>query len=143
MAIGKPVQYSAVAPHALAENPEKSKAKQLGSQAIPIGSSLVCAQQEPPDKKQKRAVSRPGIPKATRLSAFHVPNRPSQPLRGADKDGHFVFELGDNISSRCVDSSHTPVSQPHRHSLLVFSGRTATPRHRLFTTADLERSCSC
>mmetsp|Transcript_10820 Transcript_10820/g.32467 ORF Transcript_10820/g.32467 Transcript_10820/m.32467 type:complete len:449 (-) Transcript_10820:2900-4246(-) len=56
--------------------------------------------QEPPDKRQKRAVARPGVPPPTRLSSFIVPNRPSPPLRGADKDGHFVFELGDNISSR-------------------------------------------
>ena len=59
-------------------------------------------QQEPPDKRQRRAVARPGVPPPTRLSSFVVPNRPSPPLRGPDKDGHFVFDLGDNISSRCA-----------------------------------------
>ena len=56
---------------------------------------------EPPDKRQKRAVARPGVPQPTRKSAFVVPNRPSPPERPPDKDGHFVFELGDNLTSRC------------------------------------------
>ncbi len=63
---------------------------------------VVQQQQEPPDKRQRRAVARPGVPLPTRLSSFVVPNRPSPPLRGPDKDGHFVFDLGDNISSRCA-----------------------------------------
>jgi len=49
-------------------------------------------------------VARPGVPAPTRLSAFVVPDRPSPVQRLPDKDGHYVFELGENLSSRCAPS---------------------------------------
>ena len=59
-----------------------------------------CAQAAP-HTPEKRVVARPGVPAPTRLSAFVVADRPSPPARAPDKDGHYVFELGENISSRC------------------------------------------
>jgi len=50
-------------------------------------------------------VARPGVPAPTRLSAFVVPDRPSPVQRLPDKDGHYVFELGENLSSRCAPST--------------------------------------
>ena len=47
-------------------------------------------------------MARPGVPAPTRLSAFVVPDRPSPVQRLPDKDGHYVFELGENLSSRCA-----------------------------------------
>ncbi|KAI8462996.1 MAG: kinase-like domain-containing protein [Monoraphidium minutum] len=47
-----------------------------------------------------KRVERPGIPNPIRLSAFRLPDKPSPPLRGDDKEGHYVYELGENISSR-------------------------------------------
>eukprot|EP00882_Tetradesmus_deserticola_P008900 GHRQ01009390.1.p1 GENE.GHRQ01009390.1~~GHRQ01009390.1.p1 ORF type:complete len:277 (+),score=113.50 GHRQ01009390.1:849-1679(+) len=45
-------------------------------------------------------VLRPGIPNPIRLSAFKLADKPSPPLRGDDKEGHYNYELGENISSR-------------------------------------------
>lgn len=45
-------------------------------------------------------VIRPGIPAATSSSSFYVADKPSPPLRPDDKDGHYVYELGENISCR-------------------------------------------
>lgn len=47
-----------------------------------------------------KRVERPGIPHPIRLSQFRLPDKPSPPLRGDDKEGHYVYELGENISSR-------------------------------------------
>ncbi|DBB08056.1 hypothetical protein WJX82_008051 [Trebouxia sp. C0006] len=47
-----------------------------------------------------RSVERPGVPAATDTSAFIVPNRPSPAFRADDKDGHYVFNLGENLTSR-------------------------------------------
>ncbi|CAK0785347.1 hypothetical protein CVIRNUC_008554 [Coccomyxa viridis] len=54
--------------------------------------------QEP--RKVRQRIERPGIPAPTRTSAFVVPDRPSPPYREDDKEGHFVYELGDNLTSR-------------------------------------------
>lgn len=51
---------------------------------------------------EKRVVARPGVPAPTRLSAFVFADRPSPPSRDPDRDGHYVFELGENLSSRCA-----------------------------------------
>ena len=59
---------------------------------------------EAPPTPEKRVVARPGVPAPTRLSAFVVPDRPSPVQRLPDKDGHYVFELGENLSSRCAPS---------------------------------------
>lgn len=56
---------------------------------------------EAPLTPEKRVVARPGVPAPTRLSAFVVADRPSPPIREPDRDGHYVFELGENLSSRC------------------------------------------
>ncbi|KAL3135779.1 hypothetical protein ABBQ32_007343 [Trebouxia sp. C0010 RCD-2024] len=45
-------------------------------------------------------VERPGVPAATDTSAFIVPNRPSPAYRADDKEGHYVFQLGENLTSR-------------------------------------------
>lgn len=50
--------------------------------------------------KRKRAgvVVRPGIPAPIRLDA--IPGKLSPPNRPDNKDGHYTFDLGDNLSSR-------------------------------------------
>eukprot|EP00877_Chromochloris_zofingiensis_P013582 jgi/Chrzof1/8478/Cz03g12050.t1 len=50
--------------------------------------------------RASQQVLRPGIPYPIRLSSFRLPDKPSPPLRGDDKEGHYVYELGENISSR-------------------------------------------
>ncbi|BDA46929.1 Serine/threonine-protein kinase AFC2 [Coccomyxa sp. Obi] len=52
------------------------------------------------DRRIRQKIERPGVPAPTRTSAFVVPDRPSPPFREDDKDGHFVYELGDNLTSR-------------------------------------------
>ncbi|KAK9828983.1 hypothetical protein WJX72_003219 [[Myrmecia] bisecta] len=62
----------------------------------------------PPAKHQRRdgeagfsgRIQRPGVPPPTNTAAFVVPDRPSPPHRADDKDGHYVFELGENLTSR-------------------------------------------
>lgn len=49
-------------------------------------------------KKQKLVVQRPGIPAPIRLEC--IPGKPSPPLRVDDQDGHYTFDLGENLSSR-------------------------------------------
>ncbi|GFH23552.1 protein kinase domain-containing protein, partial [Haematococcus lacustris] len=51
-------------------------------------------------KRVRREVVRTGIPIATSTTAFRVLDRPSPPVREDDKDGHYVYELGENLSSR-------------------------------------------
>ncbi|KAJ9534697.1 hypothetical protein QJQ45_013058 [Haematococcus lacustris] len=51
-------------------------------------------------KRPRREVLRPGIPPATSTTAFRVLDRPSPPVREDDKDGHYVYELGENLTSR-------------------------------------------
>ncbi|GFR49286.1 hypothetical protein Agub_g11295 [Astrephomene gubernaculifera] len=51
-------------------------------------------------KKAKLEICRPGVPARISLSAFRLPDKLSPPLRDDDKDGHFQYELGDNLSSR-------------------------------------------
>ncbi|KAK9822367.1 hypothetical protein WJX81_002518 [Elliptochloris bilobata] len=48
----------------------------------------------------QQPVVRPGVPAPTDTRAFVVPDRPSPPFREDSKDGHFVYELGDNMTSR-------------------------------------------
>ncbi|KAF5836199.1 kinase-like domain-containing protein [Dunaliella salina] len=50
--------------------------------------------------KAPKRVCRPGIPPATSTLSFQVPDRPSPPLRADDKEGHYVYQLGENLSSR-------------------------------------------
>ncbi|WIA08010.1 hypothetical protein OEZ85_007480 [Tetradesmus obliquus] len=50
--------------------------------------------------RHSQQVQRPGIPNPIRLSAFKLADKPSPPLRGDDKEGHYNYELGENISSR-------------------------------------------
>ncbi len=59
------------------------------------------ALQAPARFRHGAAVLRPGIPAPIELSDFKLPDRHSPPLRGDDKEGHYNYELGDNISSRC------------------------------------------
>uniref|UniRef100_A0A7S0S3R3 Protein kinase domain-containing protein n=1 Tax=Chlamydomonas leiostraca TaxID=1034604 RepID=A0A7S0S3R3_9CHLO len=51
-------------------------------------------------KRVRQEILRPGIPPATPTNSFRVPDRPSPPLREDDKDGHYVYELGENLTSR-------------------------------------------
>jgi hypothetical protein len=54
------------------------------------------------DAKRQRpyeALLRPGIPPQILLEIF--PGKSSPPLREDDKDGHYSFILGENLSSRC------------------------------------------
>mmetsp|Transcript_29020 Transcript_29020/g.64016 ORF Transcript_29020/g.64016 Transcript_29020/m.64016 type:complete len:454 (-) Transcript_29020:627-1988(-) len=51
-------------------------------------------------KRFKREVLRPGIPAATPTSVCRFAEKLSPPLREDDKDGHYVYELGENLSSR-------------------------------------------
>jgi len=44
--------------------------------------------------------SRPGIPPEADLGQFRVLNRPSPPFRADDKDGHYRYEPGENLSTR-------------------------------------------
>lgn len=44
--------------------------------------------------------SRPGIPAEADLNSFRVLDRPSPPFRADDKDGHYRYEPGENISTR-------------------------------------------
>ena len=68
---------------------------------------------EAPPTPEKRVVARPGVPAPTRLSAFVVPDRPSPVQRPPDKDGHYVFELGENLSSRCAPLSRAWLMMSH------------------------------
>uniref|UniRef100_A0A7S3VIQ8 Protein kinase domain-containing protein n=2 Tax=Dunaliella tertiolecta TaxID=3047 RepID=A0A7S3VIQ8_DUNTE len=52
------------------------------------------------EEEAPKRVCRPGIPPATSTTAFQVPDRPSPPLRADDKEGHYVYQLGENLSSR-------------------------------------------
>lgn len=50
--------------------------------------------------RQPQTIIRPGIPPQTHLSSYRFPDKPSPPLRPDDKDGHYVYELGENLGSR-------------------------------------------
>ncbi len=60
----------------------------------------------------KRPYLRPGIPAETPLSCY--PDRASPPVRADDADGHYVFELGENLSSRCGSHACAAGSQQLR-----------------------------
>ncbi|KXZ55462.1 hypothetical protein GPECTOR_2g1011 [Gonium pectorale] len=51
-------------------------------------------------KRSRVDVLRPGVPARISLSAFRVPDKLSPPVRDDDKDGHFQYELGENLSTR-------------------------------------------
>ncbi|GIL79629.1 hypothetical protein Vretimale_12329 [Volvox reticuliferus] len=51
-------------------------------------------------KRARVEIFRPGVPARISLSAFRMPDKLSPPLRDDDKDGHFQYELGENLSSR-------------------------------------------
>ncbi len=48
----------------------------------------------------KRPVVRPGLPVETPSGSFRAANKASPPLREDDEQGHYVFELGENLSTR-------------------------------------------
>lgn len=59
------------------------------------------------DKRRKKQeatqvvkVLRPGVPAPVSTKAYIFPDRPSAPHRGDDKEGHYQYELGDNLTSR-------------------------------------------
>jgi hypothetical protein len=39
-------------------------------------------------------------------SGKEIVRLPSPPLREDDKDGHYVFSVGDNLTSRCNYTTH-------------------------------------
>ncbi|KAG2495652.1 hypothetical protein HYH03_006252 [Edaphochlamys debaryana] len=51
-------------------------------------------------KRARLEICRPGVPQQITLAAFRMPDKLSPPLREDDKDGHFQYELGENLSSR-------------------------------------------
>uniref|UniRef100_A0A7R9VL20 Protein kinase domain-containing protein n=1 Tax=Chlamydomonas euryale TaxID=1486919 RepID=A0A7R9VL20_9CHLO len=55
-------------------------------------------EQDDSTKRNRADVLRPGIPAPIYLDA--IPGKPSPPLRPDDKDGHYSFNVGDNLSSR-------------------------------------------
>ena len=95
---------------------------QLVDRRLVTGECLMLQVKEAPPTPEKRVVARPGVPAPTRLSAFVVPDRPSPVQRPPDKDGHYVFELGENLSSRCA-----ALSQPVLLCLLLCSAMHAAP----------------
>ena len=54
--------------------------------------------QEDRTSRPPRRIQRPGVPAAIRLEAWP---RDSPPIRPDDKDGHYVFVLGENLGTRC------------------------------------------
>ncbi|KAK9804159.1 hypothetical protein WJX73_006474 [Symbiochloris irregularis] len=72
--------------------------------------SALSAEGSPPVRKRQRTedddvrivreIRRPGVPPATSINSFVVPDRPSPPFREDDSDGHYVFDLGDNLTGR-------------------------------------------
>ena len=91
---------------------------------------------EAPPTPEKRVVARPGVPAPTRLSAFVVPDRPSPAQRPPDTDGHYVFELGENLSSRCASMLQAHADMPtltyllcHHTTCVPGRARCSTPEN--------------
>ncbi|PNH03834.1 Serine/threonine-protein kinase AFC2 [Tetrabaena socialis] len=73
--------------------PQATKRGFLSSSGSSEVTSLV-----PVRKRARLEVHRPGVPTQISLTAFA--GRVSPPVREDDKDGHFQYELGENLSSR-------------------------------------------
>ena len=54
-----------------------------------------------PRQAKKRKLVRVGVPAPLPRSQLRVPDRPSPPVRADDADGHYVFEIGENLAPRC------------------------------------------
>ncbi len=76
---------------------QTSGEQNVNPNTTPSSSGDAAATPEP----KRRRIERIGPPPKTRTSALVVPGRFSAQPHADDKDGHYVFEMGENLTARC------------------------------------------